>query len=85
MFLDYYRFRFDAWKKPYVQPMEQSWHDSGAAIPLMPLCVFNFLPARSVTFRFRFEHSARAALPGAGFLLAGECFTRFLLAADASH
>jgi hypothetical protein len=68
--------------------MSNQWSSLGTTpvrLSLMPLCVFNFLSALSVSFRFRFEHSARAALPGAGFLLAGECFARFLLAADASH
>ena len=84
MVLDYYRSYFDAWKKPYVQPIGRSCYDSGPSYPfnLMPICVFNFLSALSVSFRFRFEHSARAALPGAGFLLAGECLARFLPAAD---
>src|SRR6266446_3561576 len=54
-------------------------------IPLAPLYVFSFLSVLTVRFSLRFEHSARAALLGAGFLFAAiavACFAWFLLAAD---
>jgi hypothetical protein len=54
-------------------------------IPLIPIYAFSLLSALAVSFSFRFEHSARAALLGAGFLFAAisvAWFTWFLLRAD---
>ena len=56
-------------------------------IPLVPIYTFSFLSALTVSLGFRFEHSARATLLGAGFLFAAiavACFAWFLLAADES-
>src|SRR5207302_9390039 len=54
-------------------------------IPLVPIFAFSFLSAFFVSFSFRFEHSAHAALLAAGLLFAAiavACFAWFLLAAD---
>ncbi len=54
-------------------------------IPLIPIYAFSLLSALTVTFGLRFEHSARAALLGAGFLFAAIAvtwFAWFLAAAD---
>ncbi len=54
-------------------------------IPLIPIYAFSLLSALAVSFSFRFEHSARAALLGAGFLFAAIAvvwFAWFLVAAD---
>ena len=54
-------------------------------IPLIPIHAFSFLSALFVSFSFRFEHSAHAALLAAGLLFAAiavACFAWFLLAAD---
>ena len=54
-------------------------------IPLIPIYAFGFLSALAVSFGLRLEHSARAALLGAGFLFAAIAvawFTWFLLRAD---
>ncbi len=58
---------------------------SARPIPLIPIYAFSLLSALTVTFGLRFEHSARAALLGAGFLFAAIAvtwFAWFLLAAD---
>ena len=54
-------------------------------IPLVPIYAFSFLSALFVSFSFRFEHSAHAALLAAGLLFAAiavASFAWFLLAAD---
>ena len=54
-------------------------------VPLFPIYAFCFLSALTVTFGLRFEHSARAALLGAGSLFAAIAvtwFAWFLVAAD---
>src|SRR5260370_13566065 len=65
------------WRSAMSNQLSNLGTASARPIPLIPIYAFSLLSALTVSFGLRFEHSARAALLGAGFLFAAIAVTWF--------